>query len=129
VNMQEIEPFPTNCEAKIQLDGMEIRLASPREAIESGLTLLSNDRKATRLVLSQSIIANAAHPGERTAAEQTTSLMRLRAASLDLEVNALSGGNQQKVASRNGSKSVPDSSWTSPRAVLTSPPKRKSINL
>jgi ABC-type sugar transport system ATPase subunit len=35
---------------------------------------------------------------ERTAAEQTTSLMRLRVASLDLEVNALSRGNQQKVA-------------------------------
>ena len=35
---------------------------------------------------------------ERTAAEQTTSLMQLRAASLDLEVNTLSGGNQQKVA-------------------------------
>jgi ABC-type sugar transport system ATPase subunit len=35
---------------------------------------------------------------EHTAAEQTTSLMKLRAASLDLEVNALSGGNQQKVA-------------------------------
>jgi ribose transport system ATP-binding protein len=97
---------------RMQLDGMEKRLASPREAIESGVALLTNDRKATGLVLSQSIIANATLAGlrelssagwrlptrERTAAEQTTSLMRLRAASLDLEVNALSGGNQQKVA-------------------------------
>jgi ABC-type sugar transport system ATPase subunit len=97
---------------RMQLDGMETRLASPREAIESGVALLTNDRKATGLVLSQSIIANATLAGlrelssagwrlptrERTAAEQTTSLMRLRAASLDLEVNALSGGNQQKVA-------------------------------
>ena len=97
---------------RMQLDGMETRLASPREAIESGVALLTNDRKATGLVLSQSIIANATLAGlrelssagwrlptrQRTAAEQTTSLMRLRAASLDLEVNALSGGNQQKVA-------------------------------
>lgn len=96
---------------RIQLDGIETRLASPREAIESGVALLTNDRKATGLVLSQSIIANATLAGirelsfagwrfptrERTAAEQTTSRMRLRAASLDLEVNALSGGNQQKV--------------------------------
>ena len=109
--MQEVEPFPINCEAKTQLDGMEIRLTSPREAIESGLALLSNDRKATGVVLSQSIIANAAlaglrefsfagwrlPTGERTAAEQTTSLMRLRAVSLDLEVNALSGGTNKVV--------------------------------
>jgi ribose transport system ATP-binding protein len=110
--MQEVEPFPTNCEAKTQLDEMEMRLASLREVIEGGLTLLSNDRKATGLVLSQAIIANATLASlrelsfagwwlptrERTAAEQTASLRRLRAASLDLEVNALSGGNQQKVA-------------------------------
>ncbi|MFZ0828856.1 MAG: sugar ABC transporter ATP-binding protein [Verrucomicrobiia bacterium] len=96
----------------VQLDGTETRLASPREAIESGVALLTNDRKATGLVLSQSIIANATLAGlrdlsragwrlparERTAAEHTTSLMQLRAASLDVEVNALSGGNQQKVA-------------------------------
>ena len=43
--MQKVEPFPTNREAKIQLDGMEIRLASPREAIESHLAFQSNDRE------------------------------------------------------------------------------------
>jgi ABC-type sugar transport system ATPase subunit len=62
--------------------------------------------------MSQSIIANATLAGlrelspsgwrqparERAAAEHTTSLMGLRAASLDLDVSALSGGNQQKVA-------------------------------
>src|SRR5208282_3654523 len=68
--------------------------------------------KATGLVLSLSIIANATLAGlrplspggwrrpalEREAAEALTGPMRLRAASLDVEAGTLSGGNQQKVA-------------------------------
>lgn len=97
---------------RVWLEGQETRFTSPRAAISSGLVLLTNDRKATGLVLPLSIIANATlaglreltragwrHPAtERAAAERTTGQMRLRAASLDLEVGALSGGNQQKVA-------------------------------
>jgi ABC-type sugar transport system ATPase subunit len=85
---------------------------SPREAIAAGVALLTNDRKATGLVLSMSVCANATlaglselspggwrRPGrERAAAEAMTAPMRLRAASLDIETGALSGGNQQKVA-------------------------------
>jgi len=94
------------------LDGKEVRFTAPRQAIESGVALLTNDRKASGLVLSLSIIANVTLAGlpelspagwrrpkrEREAAEQITSLLRLRAASLDLEAGTLSGGNQQKVA-------------------------------
>ncbi len=97
---------------RMLLEGTERHFASPRQAIESGVALLTNDRKATGLVLSLSIVANVTlaavrelSPGgwrqpacEYTAALQTVSPMQLRAASLDLEVNALSGGNQQKVA-------------------------------
>ena len=74
--------------------------------------MLTNDRKASGLVLSLSIIANATLAGlpelspagwrrsarEREAAGRVTSLLRLRAASLDVEAGTLSGGNQQKVA-------------------------------
>jgi ABC-type sugar transport system ATPase subunit len=94
------------------LDGTCLRPASPRQAIESGVALLTNDRKATGLVFSLSIVANATlaalrrlspagwrRPArELAAAEKTTRLLRLRAASLDAEVGTLSGGNQQKVA-------------------------------
>jgi ABC-type sugar transport system ATPase subunit len=76
------------------------------------VALLTNDRKATGLVLSLSIAANATLAGlpglspggwrrpdrEREAAATATGPMRLRAATLDLEAGALSGGNQQKVA-------------------------------
>jgi ribose transport system ATP-binding protein len=96
----------------VLLDGQQICFSMPREAIESGVALLTNDRKATGLVLSLSVVENATLAGlremspagwrntmrERRAAEETTSAMKLRAASLDLEVHMLSGGNQQKVA-------------------------------
>jgi ABC-type sugar transport system ATPase subunit len=88
---------------EIRLDGQAVRFGAPRQAIESGVALLTNDRKATGLVLSLSIIANTTLAGlhrlsragwrqpqrERAATEQTTTPMRLRAASLELEVGAL----------------------------------------
>jgi ABC-type sugar transport system ATPase subunit len=94
------------------LDGKPARFASPRKAISSGIALLTNDRKATGLVLSLSVTANATLAGlpalstcgwrnlarERAAARETTGPMHLRASSLDAEVGTLSGGNQQKVA-------------------------------
>jgi ABC-type sugar transport system ATPase subunit len=93
------------------LNGQPLRITSPRQAIEQGIALLTNDRKATGLVLPLSIIANATLAdlphlspagwrSPRREAEATRShaqALSLRAASLDLEVAALSGGNQQKV--------------------------------
>lgn len=97
---------------RVLLDGNQTSFATPRQAIEAGVALLTNDRKATGLVLSLSIVENATLAGlremsvggwrnagrERRAAEKMTSSVKLRAASLNLEVNQLSGGNQQKVA-------------------------------
>ena len=99
-------------QGEIILDGERVTITSPRQAIKKGIALLTNDRKATGLVLPLSIIANATLAGlprltragwrrpeaERRAAETITMSMRLRAASLDMPVGALSGGNQQKVA-------------------------------
>jgi ABC-type sugar transport system ATPase subunit len=104
--------FGSRTGGEIYLDGAGVSLTSPRKAIEAGVALLTNDRKATGLVLSLSIVANATlaglrelsplgwrRPGRETAAaEKITSSMKLRAASMDLEVGFLSGGNQQKVA-------------------------------
>jgi ribose transport system ATP-binding protein len=96
----------------VWLEGHPVRWNGPRDAIEAGVGLLTNDRKGTGLVLSMSVCANATlaglpalspagwrRPGrERTAAMSTTDRLRLRAPSLELEVDRLSGGNQQKVA-------------------------------
>ena len=96
----------------VELDGRKVRFTTPRQAIKSGVALLTNDRKATGLILSMSVTANATLAGlrelshwgwrssarESNAATAATGPMRLHAASLDLEVGVLSGGNQQKVA-------------------------------
>ncbi len=93
------------------LDNRRICPASPRQAIQLGMALLTNDRKGSGLVLSLSVIANATlaslrelAPGgwrqlrrEREAAETMIRSLKLHAASLDLEAGMLSGGNQQKV--------------------------------
>jgi len=113
------------------LDGKKVAFKSPRQAIESGVALLTNDRKATGLVLPLSIIANATLAGlrelspggwrhpmhERETTEKITSLIKLRATSLELQVGRLSGGNQQKVAIAK---------WlqTRPRLLLLDEPTR-----
>jgi ABC-type sugar transport system ATPase subunit len=94
------------------LNGQPLTISTPRRAISQGVAYLTNDRKATGLVLPLSIVANATlgdlprlsprgwrRPGaELEAAQRHAKTLALRAASLDLEVGALSGGNQQKVA-------------------------------
>jgi len=82
--------------------------ADPRRAIADGVALLTSDRKTTGLVLSMSVMANCVMAGasaawrrpdaERAEARRLADLLRLRAASLDMDVGELSGGNQQKVA-------------------------------
>jgi ABC-type sugar transport system ATPase subunit len=93
------------------LDGRPVRFQTPRQAIDAGVALVTNDRKATGLVLPLSISANATLAGlrglspggwrrpafEREATRHMADTLRLRAATLDLEAGALSGGNQQKV--------------------------------
>lgn len=81
---------------------------NPPQAIRNGIALLTSDRKTTGLVLSMSVAANCVMAGpaptwrnpaaERNEAQQLANLLRIRAASLDMETGELSGGNQQKVA-------------------------------
>lgn len=95
---------------KARLNGKDLAISCPAAAIEQGIALLTNDRKATGLVLSLSVVANitlAALPRlsrggwrrpkiEKRAALSLCRKLSLRAESIDAEMNQLSGGNQQK---------------------------------
>jgi len=103
--------YGKNTRGTLFLGGKQICLDSPRKAINHGISLVTNDRKTTGLVLSMSIIANATladlnrlSPGgwrnptkERQVTRKITKPLNLQAASLDMNMNELSGGNQQKV--------------------------------
>ncbi|NQT17549.1 MAG: sugar ABC transporter ATP-binding protein, partial [Planctomycetes bacterium] len=104
--------YGNRVQGRVWLNGKPVRITRPRQAIDHRLAMLTNDRKATGLVLSMSVIANATLGDLRRLAprgwrstrrerEVTAALaesLQLRAASLEMDVAELSGGNQQKVA-------------------------------
>ncbi|HEY0866744.1 MAG TPA: ATP-binding cassette domain-containing protein, partial [Fimbriimonas sp.] len=97
---------------EVAIQGKPVRFDRPDDAIRSGVALLTSDRKASGLVLPLSVAANAtladlprlARGGwrrprlEDRAARSLAERLKIRAASLDMPVGELSGGNQQKVA-------------------------------
>ncbi|MBZ5536326.1 MAG: sugar ABC transporter ATP-binding protein [Acidobacteriia bacterium] len=96
---------------RILLDGKEIHPHSPRDAIDAGIGLLTEDRNRYGLIMEMSIEKNitlsnlkAVSRGgfiqgekERGAAQQFAEELRIKTPSLDREVSTLSGGNRQKV--------------------------------
>lgn len=95
----------------VQLDGRPYRPRQPADAITDGVAFVTEDRKASGLVLQQSIAANTAlatlealsrgglmREREVTAlAQRSMTQLDIRAESPRQGVASLSGGNQQKV--------------------------------
>lgn len=96
---------------RITLDGLPVSSPTPRESLRNGVALLTNDRKASGLVLPMSVLHNMSlatlrrfrrlggllsHARERAAVAPYAERMNLRGPSLSAEVATLSGGNQQK---------------------------------
>jgi ribose transport system ATP-binding protein len=96
---------------RIVLDGVTVRVGSPRDAVRHGLSLLTEDRKSQGLLLdlpcAQNItitdLAKVSRLGlvqrraERSVAERLVHDLRIKTPSIDRSVRNLSGGNQQKV--------------------------------
>ena len=96
---------------KIRMNGREIKPKSAREAIEAGFSLVPEDRKKMGLVLIQTILRNISLPNldqfskvfsinsnaEMQASMQQAKSLSIKAPSLEVLAETLSGGNQQKV--------------------------------
>jgi ABC-type sugar transport system ATPase subunit len=95
----------------MSLDGEDLRVRSPREAIRAGICLLSEDRKAEGLVLDLSVRENFAlpnlgqlskfgfmdHRAERESFAPYVESLSIKIPNQEQLARNLSGGNQQKV--------------------------------
>ena len=96
---------------KIFVEGERVEIGSPREAVQRGLCLMTEDRKGQGLLLGMSCAENititdlrkiSSHgllerDAERGAATRLVGELRIKTPSIDQAVRNFSGGNQQKV--------------------------------
>jgi D-xylose transport system ATP-binding protein len=103
--------YPGKWTAQLFVDGAAVHIRSPRDAIQHGMALVSEDRKRYGLILDADVAQNMtlasldkfsrrgvidANETFRRSRQYAESL-QIKTASLEAPVNHLSGGNQQKV--------------------------------
>ncbi|MGC3999486.1 MAG: sugar ABC transporter ATP-binding protein [Anaeromyxobacter sp.] len=95
----------------VELDGKRVEIRSARQAMRQGIGLVPEDRKTGGLVLRQSILQNMSLPnldrfsgfmridadGELAAVLKYWTSLSIKAPTVQVPVESLSGGNQQKV--------------------------------
>ncbi|MGE7368443.1 sugar ABC transporter ATP-binding protein [Neorhizobium sp. NPDC001467] len=96
----------------VAIDGAQVKISSPVEAIERRIGFVTENRKEEGLVLSHSVESNISMVAldgfssglgflrrrrEREAANAEVSRLAIKTASLDTIAGSLSGGNQQKI--------------------------------
>jgi ABC-type sugar transport system ATPase subunit len=98
-------------QGQIILRGKQVSIKSVKTALDLGIRWLPQDRKLDGLMMQMSVLENGTisdlvpvswlglitRQRERQAAMSAFTALSLKAASIDLPVSALSGGNQQKV--------------------------------
>lgn len=96
---------------KMYLNGEEVRIKSPTDAVCLGIAMVNEDRKDYGLCLHRSIRENIALPNlpkrqrglllnlkrEKKDVEEISKQLTVKAAGIEAEAYSLSGGNQQKV--------------------------------
>ena len=104
--------FPKDARGEVYLEGEKLDLKSPQNAIDHGIGLVTEDRKAMGLVLGQSILQNMTISSletvanrwgiinkaqERKLANGYVEQLNIKTPGLSVAIDTLSGGNQQKV--------------------------------
>ncbi|MEK6257761.1 MAG: sugar ABC transporter ATP-binding protein [Planctomycetota bacterium] len=101
---------PEPPQGRIELEGRAVAFAHPEEALGAGVALVTEDRKRYGLFspmnvrehITLSSLAEVAtcgflsEPAERTAADESITALRVKAAGQSAAITSLSGGNQQK---------------------------------
>ena len=109
--MRAIFGLDSYASGKIFLEGKEISIKNPRDAIRRGIAMINEDRKEYGLCLFRSLRENISLPNlpsrqkgpfinqtrEKTECREYAQMLRVKAASLEADAFSLSGGNQQKV--------------------------------
>jgi len=122
---------PRRVRGRVWIAGRERLPRTPREAIAAGLALATEDRKGQSLLLNLSVAHNSTLAAlrqflslgfvraraEREAVAGSMSRLQVRAASAQVAVGTLSGGNQQKVV-------LAKCLMTAPQVLLLDEPTR-----
>ena len=96
---------------KVKVNGNEVKISKPKDAMECGIGYLPEDRKGDgiiqdlsvrdNLILAQQVLKGFWHPFKKAEAEKIADeyikLLQVKTASQDTPIKSLSGGNQQKV--------------------------------
>ena len=103
--------WPGGVEGTVRVEDRDGRPRTPREAIDRGIGMLTENRKQTGLIEGQSVLANVSAASldevsgavfidetrERQRNRELVTQLDVRPPKLDIPVNAFSGGNQQKI--------------------------------
>lgn len=96
---------------RVRIDGTEVRVRTPRDAVQHGIAYVPEDRLVQGVFRNHPLRANASvvmlprlsavtwinHRAEKSLADSIVRDMRVRARSIEQPLGTLSGGNQQKV--------------------------------
>ncbi|MCF7934760.1 MAG: sugar ABC transporter ATP-binding protein [Synergistales bacterium] len=114
-----LDPFQ---EGRISVQGRQVAIRKPADALHHGLVLIPEDRKRQGLFLNRAVDTNITllqlierrfggffinRSAQRQEAEQLADRLNVRYADLSQEISSLSGGNQQKVVIAKGLSVTP----------------------
>ena len=104
---------PERTRGEVYLEGKKLDIRSPKDAIDNGIALLTEDRKALGLFLTQSVAFNTTisslptisssllgvinHNQERQVVRDYVKQLNVKTSTIETVIGTLSGGNQQKV--------------------------------